>query len=143
MRCHYCGNEAELVTGEAIYPHRPDLAEKKFWRCVPCKAHVGCHPGTENPLGRLANAELRIAKMAAHAAFDPLWKSGEMKRSKAYAWLSGNLGLTKRETHIGWFDVDQCIRVVEVCQDRDSLRSELGKALAHDARGARDRDCAD
>lgn len=73
--CSYCNKPAELVTGKEIYPHRPDLYPKKFWRCRPCTAYVGCHKpnagygdGTR-PLGRLANAELRAAKSAAHAAF--------------------------------------------------------------------------
>ena len=122
MRCHYCQQPAELVTGEAIYPHRPDLAAKKFWRCVPCAAYVGCHPGTDEPLGRLANAELRSAKMAAHAAFDPLWSGGRMKRSQAYGWLAKQLGKPKKETHIGWFDLESCRRVVRICAS-DEARS--------------------
>ncbi len=37
---------------------------------------VGCHPGTKNSLGRLANAELRKWKSIAHRVFDPLWRDG-------------------------------------------------------------------
>lgn len=59
--CPYCGKDSVLVNGHVIYPHRPDLLEKKFYWCKPCDAYVGCHPGTANPLGRLANAELRRA----------------------------------------------------------------------------------
>lgn len=116
MFCPYCGNTARLVGGNAIYPHRPDLAAKKFYQCKPCDAHVGCHPGTEKALGRLANAELRKAKMAAHAAFDPLWKNGERKRRSAYAWLAKELGIEEKQCHIGMFDVEMCRRVVEVCR---------------------------
>lgn len=76
MECPYCRQPAKLVTGAAMYPHRPDLIHKWFYRCFPCDAHVGCHPGTRNPLGRLANFELRTAKIAAHAAFDPIWRNG-------------------------------------------------------------------
>jgi hypothetical protein len=119
ITCHYCGKPAELVGGDTIYPHRPDLAEKKFWNCTPCKAYVGCHPGTENPLGRLADAELRQAKMAAHAAFDPIWKEGRTYRRDAYAWLAQALNLTPDECHIGMFDKEGCQRVVEVCRLRD------------------------
>jgi len=57
--CNYCGNNAEMVSGDAIYPHRPDLYHRKFYRCQPCGAYVGCHEGTDKPLGRLANAELQ------------------------------------------------------------------------------------
>lgn len=106
--CNYCHRDAELVGGNKIYPHRPDLLHKKFWRCTPCEAYVGCHPGTDKPLGRLANAELRRAKQRAHAAFDPLWKSGTMRRKDAYAWLAGAIGVAKQNCHIGMFDVDAC-----------------------------------
>lgn len=105
-----------MVKGEVIYPHRRDLYEKPFYLCAPCDAYVGCHPGTINPLGRLANAELRRAKKAAHAAFDPKWREGGMKRQQAYKWLSEQLGITREECHIGMMDVDLCRRVVEVCK---------------------------
>jgi hypothetical protein len=113
--CAYCGQKPELVSGKVIYPHRPDLYAKKFWNCEPCGAYVGCHPGTENPLGRLANAELRAAKQQAHAAFDPLWKDKKMKRKDAYYWLSKELGIPYGDAHIGHFDVELCKRTVEVC----------------------------
>jgi hypothetical protein len=69
------------------------------------------------PLGRLANAELRKAKMAAHEAFDPVWKTKRMKRGEAYAWLAKKLRVNKDGCHIGVFDVEMCRRVVVVCKD--------------------------
>lgn len=121
--CDYCYAMSELVTGADIYPHRPDLKDKRHYRCEPCGAWVGCHPGTLNPLGRLANAELRAAKQRAHAAFDPLWKAKIIKegisqgeaRGKAYLWLAAELGIPKDDCHIGMFDLVTCQRVVEVC----------------------------
>jgi len=113
--CPYCQRDAVKVTGKEIYPHRPDLYAKTFYECDPCDAYVGCHPGTDTPLGRLADPELREAKQRAHATFDPIWKSGRMSRSGAYSWLASQLGIKKSECHIGMFDVEQCRRVVEVC----------------------------
>lgn len=112
--CDYCQKETMHVTGKEIYPHRPDLWSLNFWQCKPCKAYVGCHKGTLTPLGRLANAELRAAKMAAHGAFDQLWKFGKMNRTQAYKWLSTKLKLTSSECHIAMFDVDMCKKVVLV-----------------------------
>jgi hypothetical protein len=114
-QCSYCQKKAQLVTGETIYPTRRDLFNKHFYFCAPCHAYVGCHPGTTKPLGRLANAELRKAKIAAHAAFDPLWRNGSMKRKAAYAWLGRQLGIKTQDTHIGEFDVATCQRVVQLC----------------------------
>ncbi len=129
--CPYCGNVASLVTGEAIYPHHPDLHSQRFWQCSPCHAYVGCHKpnkrlgfdGTQ-PLGRLANPELRKAKVNAHAAFDSLWRNGSMDRNRAYAWLAGELGIGVEDCHIGEFDVDTCKRVVALVIQRGK-RKEL------------------
>jgi hypothetical protein len=144
--CPYCGRPAKAVDGTSIYPNRPELAHKMFWRCDPCSAWVGCHAGTMVALGRLANAELRAAKQRAHVAFDPLWQ-GKMKRdgcskaearSAGYQWLAAQLGIETQACHIGMFDVDQCQRVVEVCtsisrnhqQPRDSATGALPQTTA-------------
>jgi len=115
--CPYCNGKAELVTGDAVYPKRPDLHELYFWRCDPCRARVGCHKGTTRPLGRLANMQLRYWKMQAHAAFDPIWKRGIKKRSSAYGWLAKKLKIAKKDCHIGMFDVATCKKVVEICSE--------------------------
>lgn len=120
--CDYCGQPAVLVTGQTIYPHRRDLWSKHFYLCDPCEAYVGCHPGTKNPLGRLADTALRRAKSAAHAAFDPLWQNGAGKRSKRYGWLAQQLGIPGDQCHIGMFDEAMCNRVVTICNAR---RAEL------------------
>lgn len=117
--CDYCGHPAELVTGREVYPGIRTLHHKMLYRCLPCAAHVGCHEGTMRPLGRLANAELRAAKMAAHAAFDPVWRDERaMTRRGAYAWLAAQLGIPREDCHIGMFDAPQCRRVVEICERR-------------------------
>jgi Fe-S cluster biosynthesis and repair protein YggX len=122
--CDYCQERAEKVDAVRVYPHRPDLAGKKLWMCVPCDAWVGCHRGTTKPLGRLADAELRKAKQSAHAAFDRLWKAKAQRdgipygkaRGQGYAWLSQAMGVPPKKCHIGMFDVDQCCSVVELCR---------------------------
>lgn len=122
--CPYCDKPAELVGGEVIYPHRPDLASRKFWHCSPCNAYVGTHKNSNGmPLGRLANAQLRGAKMRAHAAFDPLWKRKMARdgctkgaaRGAAYKWLATKMGIPPKECHIGMFNIQQCDEVVTLC----------------------------
>jgi hypothetical protein len=130
--CDYCGVPAQLVTGTEVYPHRADLASKHFYLCRPCKAWVGCHPGTTDPLGRLADAQLRGWKSRAHATFDPLWKAkknaegiskGEA-RGKGYRWLAKQMGIDPAKCHIGMFGVIECARVVEICEPySEALRS--------------------
>ena len=118
VTCPYCLKPARLATGRDVYPHRPELHRSVFWRCVPCQAHVGCHRGTSQPLGRLADRALRAAKQAAHQAFDPLWTSGGMSRTDAYRWLAYQLGIEMEACHIGMFDVELCRRVVAVVAER-------------------------
>ena len=129
VTCAYCSKPTALVGGDELYPHRPDLSGLKFHQCLPCGAYVGCHKvgafifvdgkkivsdGTL-PLGRLANAGLRRAKQAAHAAFDPLWRGGQMPRRHAYSWLAQQLNLAVDDTHIGNFNIAQCHAVVAAC----------------------------
>ena len=116
MKCPYCEKSARLVFGRDIYPNRPDLSMLPFWLCAPCGAWVGCHPGTKKPLGRLADAELRKAKIAAHAALDPLWKHGQMKRKEAYVWLADRLRIPAEKCHIGMFDLEMCRNTVKECE---------------------------
>lgn len=112
MKCQ-CGRTAICVNGDVIYPHRPDLRHKWFWRCEPCGAYVGCHGLSQNPLGTLADAETRKARNQAHAAFDPLWRSGRMKRTAAYQWLAEQLGIEFADCHIARFDATTCAAVIE------------------------------
>lgn len=90
----------------------------KIYLCRNCMAYVGVHKGTDKPLGRLANAELRNWKKAAHAVFDPLWKYGRFRghRNAAYAWLAQKMGLPVEKTHIGMFDVGQCRKAIEIIE---------------------------
>lgn len=125
--CPYCGKLAEFVDSAEVYHGR---SYGMIYLCRPCDAYVGCHEYGDGdvPKGRLANAELRRWKIAAHDAFDPLWKLGRFKRRRnaAYAWLAEQMGLTKEETHIGMFDVAQCRQVIQICQSERSLHNEQG-----------------
>lgn len=121
VTCGYCSLPADLVTGAVIYPYRVELSDRLFYRCKPCEAHVGCHPGTTRPLGGLANKQLRLARVQAHAAFDPLWKKGSWPRPKAYRWLADRLGIAPDACHIAHFDLNQCRRTVDVVRTLSAL----------------------
>lgn len=81
--------------------------------CEPCQAWVGCHKESKVSLGRLADKRLRKLKHHAHVAFDPLWEDGHMTRSEAYKTMSLAFGLPAEQTHIGMFDEDMCMRVIQ------------------------------
>lgn len=104
----YCGSPARLRTSK----YGP------FWSCSrwpDCDGTVGCHPGTEMPLGTLADQATRTARRKAHEAFDPLWRSVPvLSRDDAYRWLGEMLEID--DPHMGEMDRETAERVVEVCE---------------------------
>ena len=118
--CPYCGGQAILYKNSAQLYGGRDYGPT--WAC-PCGARVGCHPGSTQPLGRLADERLRQCKKAAHAALDALWKRKMLRdktdrhqaRGAAYRWLAGQLGIPEQTCHIGWMDEAGCRAVIEVC----------------------------
>ena len=125
--CPYCGKRAEFVDSAEVYHGR---SYGMIYLCRPCDAYVGCHGNGkgDSPKGRLANAELRRWKIAAHNAFDPLWKYGPFRgrRNAAYAWLAEQMGLPKEQTHIGMFDVAQCQQVIQICENNKKRSYQNG-----------------
>lgn len=115
MRCPYCGAHAKLVDSSSVIYHRSYGRAYICSNYPECDAFIGTHKGTDKPLGRLANAKLRKLKKEAHSTFDLLWKSGRMTRTEAYQWLSKQLKIPFKITHIGYFDEAQCQKVIEVC----------------------------
>lgn len=102
-----------------------------------CTATHGAHPDGK-PLGKPADKETKLARMAAHAAFDKLWVGADQlpcytpedqkarrricraARGRAYRWLMTQLSMTVDECHIGLFDQPTCARVIEVCAGMDA-----------------------
>jgi hypothetical protein len=109
--CCGCQREVEAVcaTGGEIYPHRTDLHKKRFWRCPTCGNYVGCHPGSEKPLGNIPTPELRKARSHVHAILDPIWKTKRMARGAIYAKISERIG---RQYHTGEIKTIEDARLV-------------------------------
>lgn len=101
MKIYCCGCHTEVeavrVTGERIYPHRPDLYEKVFYLCQACRNYVGTH-ADGRPLGTIPTPEIRKARNRVHATIDPLWKERKVKRGKLYAIIRKHFGLTEYHT---------------------------------------------
>ena len=111
--CPYCGSNVSLVSSSIVYRGK-DFGLIYLCDNYPnCDAYVGVHKGTNQPLGRLANAELREWKKKAHAAFNPLYESGQMSRKQAYKLMQSLMNMDDKEAHIGNFDVEQCKTLIE------------------------------
>lgn len=125
--CGYCFQPAKLVGGSSIYKHRNDLNDRNFWLCEPCDAYVGCHKDTTIPFGSLANATLRLKRKEAHSYFDPIWEhlidrydmSKSQARKQVYSWLANKMQITLKQCHIGKFNYNQCIEVINWCLQYD------------------------
>lgn len=118
--CRYCGGMIRLVPASNIYGEavakRLGLEKERIYQCQNCNARVGCHRGTSRPLGNVANETLRLKRMETHRVFDGFWKRRGMTRSQGYRWLATELGLPKSLTHIGGFEMEQCQKVIDLCE---------------------------
>jgi uncharacterized protein DUF3268 len=122
--CPYCGQDTVYEDSAVIYGRSYGM----IYHCQSCRAYVGVHKGTDKALGRVADAELRKWKIAAHNAFDPLWKTGLFKRKEAYQWLSKLLDIPAEYTHIGFFSVDTCKKVVDIIESSlEQLKQQNAK----------------
>ncbi len=118
--CRYCGGIIRLVPASSVYgasAHRLGLEQESLYQCQNCNARVGCHKGTTKPLGNVANEALRLKRIETHHIFDAFWTSRHMTRANAYRWLSQQMRLPAKETHIGGFEMDQCQMVIDLCTE--------------------------
>ncbi len=112
--CSVCDSNTnvEFVKGKEIYPFRPDLFEKNFWKCD-CGAYVGCHGNTGEPLGTPADPNTRKLRIQVHKHFDLLWRTGSLTRREAYGKMAETLGISINNCHIGMFTSDRCYKVLD------------------------------
>lgn len=108
--CQYCSKPAIFTDSKVVYGRSYGM----IYLCEPCGAYVGVHKGTKTPLGILANEELRLYKKKTHAYFDPLWRSGQMTRKRAYKWLAKQMAKPIKECHIGMFGVEECKKAIDL-----------------------------
>lgn len=113
----------EPVDSDVIYPDRPDLHGKPMFRCS-CGAYVGCHPGTDVPLGYPAGPDTRRLRSRVHALFDPLWQAKMQRdgvrkgkaREAGYEWLAAQLGLQREDCHVSHMDAATCRRAIAILE---------------------------
>lgn len=111
--CPYCGSIAKLEDSDRIYNGKSYGLMYICSKYPTCDAYVGVHKGTDKPLGRLANPELRTWKKKCHALIDPLWKTGKMTRQDVYKLIQTTMGMTSEEAHVGKFDVEDCKKLIQ------------------------------
>lgn len=114
--CPYCKRRVSLVRNDAIYGKT--YGDWPYaYHCRPCDAMVGLHPGTDIPLGTLANRALRTARAKNKQLFYGMMKARGFTRSQAYEWLALQMGIPQEECHFGWFDLKRCEQAGEICKE--------------------------
>lgn len=128
--CAECGTPALMSSGQTVWPNRPDLANKKLWKCPRCPdSHVGCSErgSGEGALGFPAGAYLRGARSKLHNdVLEPLWANAaagadydpeddrarfsirSKAKSRVFAYLAQQLGIDPADCHVSRFDLDRC-----------------------------------
>jgi len=128
-QCPYCQGSVRLVTNDEIYRGRTYGNWPYAYLCDACGATVGVHPGTDLPLGTLADKALRAARNDAKAQFKQLMRLRALPRDDAYKWLANELGMTKQVCHFAWFDLDQCEAARAACEAGARAATAMGAAL--------------
>jgi hypothetical protein len=147
LTCQYCGRAAGYRPNSRHLYQGRDYGP--VWECLgQCEAYVGCHPDGE-PLGTLANRQLRIDRRRVHDVFDPLWRDihlaypgipvrvGHVRhimRVRAYEWLAEQLGMQFEDCHIAKFNRDRCaIAITAIQKQQPTALTIRAWAKARDA----------
>ena len=117
MKCPYDNATVELKDSKMIYGR----SYGNVFICSnfpKCNSYVGVHKKNNEPLGTLANAELRELRKKAHKLFDPIWKGQKMTRYNAYKKLSNAMGTNVKDTHIGMLREEECKLAISLLENK-------------------------
>ena len=129
--CNICGGKVVFTSNSIIYGK--EYGSGKCYLCENCGAYTGTHkPRPKEALGILADAHMRIGKVACHDLFDAMWRGkpkARKKRNDLYAWLADKMGLPVEECHFGHFDIHQLRLAYRI------LIAVRGKEIQYDNNG--------
>ena len=111
--CRFCGGVVRKGSTSEIHKK----GNQAIYICTNCNAYVMCHKGTGIPMGKLANAVLRLKRQETHRIFDSFWKSRKLSRDEAYVWLARSMNLPEENAHIAYFEMDECEQVIKLCRE--------------------------
>lgn len=113
--CPYCNKPAVWCENKEKYG-------RNYWKsymcylCKDCDAYVGCHNNTREPLGTMANNELRQWRMKVHNDYlDPLWREMGMDRREVYQILEKHFW---RPIHTWESDIEMCQKIIEFLKEK-------------------------
>lgn len=112
MTCNICGsNHVNLVNNSLLYGK--EYGKYPYvYLCTDCNAYVGVHPNME-PMGLLADDEMRVLRKKCHELFDRTWKNNK-ERTVRYAELAEKLGV--KECHFSWMSKEELKKVLTIVE---------------------------
>lgn len=119
LKCPYCGAYAYCRPASIVYGNVSRRKDSYLYICSrwpACDSYVGVHQNSREPLGTLANSELRHKRILAHRALSELQCQRHMKKWEAYIWLQAKLGLNESQAHIGMFSEYMCEQTISLCR---------------------------
>lgn len=108
--CPRCGKPAPWVENKEVYGRNYGRSYMCYY-CKDCDTYVGCHNNTRQPLGTMANKELRELRKKVHAKIDPMWNGDKFVRGKLYAFITNQLGY---QYHTGESNVETCNKILKM-----------------------------
>ena len=113
--CPACGSEARLMFGSDACPDRPELADEPVWACTICaETYAECRPGTEEPIGSLADGGLRYARAQVIGQFHRLVREAvwpELTRDRLPGFIAAMTGRDRAEfVEPHALDLERCQR---------------------------------
>lgn len=116
-QCDVCKHEVYYIEHLQKFGHMRNSRNVGMWKCKnnKCRALVSCHPGTTNPVGYMAQEQLRRLRTECHRAFDMLWScnNSPFTRQSAYYWMAGILNIPKECSNISKLTEEQIHVVIE------------------------------
>lgn len=128
ITCPYCGapaiyRPASMVHGNNTWQKGTHLYVCSQW--PDCDSYVTAHKSSHQPMGSLANKNLRHKRIQAHQALEELRQTRHMETWAVYVWIQMKLKLTPDKAHIGMFSEDMCDRLIAICQESIQSNSML------------------
>lgn len=118
IRCDVCDSTKLVYRKDKDLKHLMNTSSVRLWpwiwQCSNCNATVGCHYGTNSPLGFMANGYTRKLRFQLHSIIDPVWHSGLAKRNEVYLWLAKEFNLP--EFHISQLSTRQLEEAIIIAE---------------------------
>lgn len=133
--CDNCSKpHVKLVNNSQIYGQ-----ERGTWPyayiCLTCRAYVGCHQGTYNPLGKMAVPSIRRRRAKLHELFDIVWQEGWLTRFDAYRWLAIQLDIENiNDCHIGELSKENLDKAILLMQSHSKTEYAMFKRRSKKAK---------